>query len=45
MTARVAETEEREPIWAAQKAEYTGFADYEKKTTRQIPVVILDRSN
>jgi deazaflavin-dependent oxidoreductase (nitroreductase family) len=40
-TAQVAEGEERERIWAAQKAEFPGFADYERKTTRQIPVVIL----
>jgi len=42
LTARVAGTAEREPIWTAQKADYPGFADYEAKTTRQIPVVILE---
>jgi deazaflavin-dependent oxidoreductase (nitroreductase family) len=41
-TARVAEGQERESIWSAQKADYPGFADYERKTTRQIPVVILE---
>lgn len=41
-TARVASPEERQPIWDAQKADYPGFADYERKTTRQIPVVILE---
>jgi deazaflavin-dependent oxidoreductase (nitroreductase family) len=41
-TARVAAGEEREPIWSAQKAEYPGFADYEQKTSRQIPVIILE---
>jgi deazaflavin-dependent oxidoreductase (nitroreductase family) len=40
--ARVAEDEEREPIWSRQKERYPGFADYERKTTRQIPVVILE---
>jgi deazaflavin-dependent oxidoreductase (nitroreductase family) len=40
--ARVASPEEREPIWARQKEASPGFADYEKKTTRQIPVVILE---
>ena len=40
--ARVADEQERAPIWAAQKQAYPGFADYEQKTTRQIPVVILD---
>lgn len=42
LTARVAGPEEREQIWAAQKSEYPGFADYEQQTTRQIPVVILE---
>ena len=41
LIARVAEGDERERIWAAQKAAYPGFADYERKTTRQIPVIIL----
>lgn len=40
--ARVAEGAERDRIWAAQKRDYPGFADYESKTTRQIPVVILE---
>jgi deazaflavin-dependent oxidoreductase (nitroreductase family) len=40
--ARVAGPDEREPIWSAHKAEYPGFADYESKTSRQIPVVILE---
>ncbi len=42
LIARVAEGGERERIWSAQKQDYPGFADYERKTTRQIPVVILD---
>lgn len=42
VTARVAEEAEREPIWERQKRDYPGFADYESKTTRQIPVVILE---
>lgn len=42
LTARVAGDAERDPIWAAQKAEYPGFQDYENKTSRQIPVVILE---
>jgi deazaflavin-dependent oxidoreductase (nitroreductase family) len=41
--ARVAEAEERERIWSAQKSEWPGFAEYESKTSRQIPVVILER--
>jgi deazaflavin-dependent oxidoreductase (nitroreductase family) len=43
VTARVADGEEREEIWGAQKAAYPGFAEYETKTDRQIPVVILER--
>jgi deazaflavin-dependent oxidoreductase (nitroreductase family) len=42
VTARVASGEERERIWEKQKREMPGFSDYEKKTTRQIPVVILE---
>jgi deazaflavin-dependent oxidoreductase (nitroreductase family) len=42
LTARVADDAERERIWTAQKADYPGFAEYERKTTRQIPVVILE---
>lgn len=43
VVARVAEGEERERVWEEQKKRYPGFADYEKATTRQIPVVILER--
>jgi deazaflavin-dependent oxidoreductase (nitroreductase family) len=41
LKARVAEGAEREKVWEAQKAAYPGFADYEQKTSREIPVVIL----
>jgi deazaflavin-dependent oxidoreductase (nitroreductase family) len=40
--ARVAEGQERERIWTDQKTAYPGFAGYEEKTTRQIPVIILE---
>lgn len=40
--ARVAYPAEREPIWQTQKEQHPGFADYEKKTDRVIPVVVLD---
>src|SRR5439155_24358406 len=43
VVARVAEGEERERIWAKQKADVPGFAGYETATPRQIPVVILER--
>jgi len=41
--ARVISGMERKSIWEAQKTEFPGFADYEAKTTREIPVVILER--
>jgi deazaflavin-dependent oxidoreductase (nitroreductase family) len=40
--ARVADGDERARLWEAQKSEFPGFADYERKTDRQIPVVILE---
>jgi deazaflavin-dependent oxidoreductase (nitroreductase family) len=40
--ARVAEGEERERIWARQKEVMPGFASYEGKTSRQIPVIVLE---
>lgn len=40
--ARTADADEREAIWSKQKSDFPGFADYESKTTREIPVVILD---
>jgi deazaflavin-dependent oxidoreductase (nitroreductase family) len=40
--ARVTSGEERERIWTKQKQDYPGFADYETRTSREIPVVILD---
>jgi deazaflavin-dependent oxidoreductase (nitroreductase family) len=42
VTARVAGPEERAPIWTRQKETAPNFAEYEKKTQRQIPVVILE---
>jgi deazaflavin-dependent oxidoreductase (nitroreductase family) len=41
--ARVAEGEESDRIWAEQKRLNSNFADYETKTTRPIPVVVLER--
>lgn len=41
--ARVAAGEERERIWARQKAFYPRFVRYEAQTSREIPVVILER--
>jgi deazaflavin-dependent oxidoreductase (nitroreductase family) len=41
--ARVANPDEREPIWSKQKEAAPGFAEYETNAApRQIPVVLLD---
>lgn len=40
--ARVAEGETRERLWTLQKELYPGFAEYEAKTSREIPVVVLE---
>lgn len=42
VTARVLDDAERAPIWEQQKAEFPNFAEYEAKTTRVIPVVMLE---
>ena len=41
MRARVAEGGERDRIWQRQKELAPAFADYEAKTSRTIPVIIL----
>jgi hypothetical protein len=38
----VAEGEERERLWSLQKEAMPGFAEYEARTDRQIPVVVLE---
>jgi deazaflavin-dependent oxidoreductase (nitroreductase family) len=44
VTARVAEGEEREEIWEAQKKAFPNFAEYESTSGgREIPVVVLER--
>ena len=42
--ARVAKGEERKRIWQRQKERYPGFAAYERRTSRQIPVIVLTRA-
>ncbi|HVU69598.1 MAG TPA: nitroreductase family deazaflavin-dependent oxidoreductase [Ktedonobacteraceae bacterium] len=39
----VAEQEKRDRLYAKMVERMPGFADYEKKTTRKIPVVVLER--
>ena len=40
--ARVAEGEERVALWAQMVQLYAPYADYQERTERQIPVVVLD---
>ena len=42
VTARVAEGDEREQLWSKQKERAPQFAEYEAKTDRVIPVVVLE---
>jgi F420H(2)-dependent quinone reductase len=41
VTARQASPEERQRLWPVITSKYSNYADYEKSTTREIPVVIL----
>jgi deazaflavin-dependent oxidoreductase (nitroreductase family) len=41
VTALITTGAERERLWAKTVAHYPGFVDYQTKTTRQIPVVVL----
>ena len=43
--ARILEGEERSRIWEEQKRRNPGFAEYEQKTSREIPVVLLERTD
>jgi deazaflavin-dependent oxidoreductase (nitroreductase family) len=45
VNARVATGDERERLWSRQKELYPGFAEYEQKTTREIPVIVLERAS
>jgi deazaflavin-dependent oxidoreductase (nitroreductase family) len=41
--ATVVEGEERDRLYAAQAKRFPAFADYQAKTTRKIPVIVLER--
>jgi deazaflavin-dependent oxidoreductase (nitroreductase family) len=43
-TASVVTGEERERLWKAQVAVAPYFADYQAKTDREIPVIVLERT-
>ncbi len=42
MRARVASAEEKQELWPAITKAYKGYAAYQKRTDRDIPVVILE---
>jgi deazaflavin-dependent oxidoreductase (nitroreductase family) len=42
--ARDADGEERERLWAEMVAIYPPYAEYQTRTTRRIPVVVLERA-
>jgi deazaflavin-dependent oxidoreductase (nitroreductase family) len=42
--ARTASAEEKPELWLRMTAEWPSYDDYQKKTDREIPVVILERS-
>ncbi len=42
MTARTASAEEKDELWPAIVAAYKGYAGYQKRTERDIPVVVLE---
>jgi deazaflavin-dependent oxidoreductase (nitroreductase family) len=41
--ARVAEGEERERLWKLMTEDWPAYDDYQRKTERQIPVVVFER--
>lgn len=41
VTATSADAEERARLWSLVTSRYPDFADYQRRTTREIPVVIL----
>ena len=42
LRARVTEGDERTRLWEALTAEHANYAGYQRKTSRQIPVVVLE---
>ncbi len=43
VVARVAEASERTDLWSMLVTAYSGFADYQSWTDREIPVVVLEQ--
>ena len=42
MTARITSGDERAGLWETISTKHTNYADYQKKTDREIPVVVLE---
>jgi deazaflavin-dependent oxidoreductase (nitroreductase family) len=42
--ARVATPEEKAEMWKTMTAEWPAYDDYQKKTDREIPIVVLERA-
>jgi deazaflavin-dependent oxidoreductase (nitroreductase family) len=42
MTARIADAAERSELWPRIVADHSNYGDYQRKTEREIPVVVLD---
>ncbi len=42
--ARTATPEEKPPLWDKMVAIYPDYADYQSKTDRDIPVVVVERA-
>jgi hypothetical protein len=42
--ARTAEGDERERLWGLMAEQWPAYNDYQRKTSRQIPVVVFERA-
>ena len=42
MTARIADATEKAELWPRIVADHSNYADYQRKTERDIPVIVLD---
>jgi deazaflavin-dependent oxidoreductase (nitroreductase family) len=43
--ARTASTQERQQLWPTMTAEWPDYDEYQKKTDREIPIVVLERDS
>jgi deazaflavin-dependent oxidoreductase (nitroreductase family) len=43
--ARIATPEEKAKMWATMTTEWPAYDDYQKKTEREIPIVVLERDD